>query len=137
MAAGIRGQCGRAISDQGEVWADVENIVNDLESHAPTRAMKDVFDQRAGDSDSYVRALPYPEGARGIMAAISGRFVAMDVLDRPQTFQKIRDRLVAGYAMDAARRRTSDYKPFTEKSAKFFIDGIGECGVSEFDSPGL
>ena len=63
-------QCGQAISDQGEVWADVENIVSDLETHAPTRAMKDAFDQRAGDFDSYVRALPYPDRARGIMAAI-------------------------------------------------------------------
>ncbi len=130
-------QCGQAISDQGEVWADVENIVNDLETHAPTRAMKDAFDQRAGDFDSYVRALPYPEGARGIMAAISGRFVAMDVLDRPETFQRIWNRLVTGYAMDAARRRTDDYKPFTEKSAKFFIDSIGECRISEFNSAGL
>ncbi|RKY06339.1 MAG: hypothetical protein DRP56_07600 [Planctomycetota bacterium] len=130
-------ECGQAVSNQGEVWADVENIVSDLDTHAPTRAMKDAFDQRSRDFDSYVLALPYPEGARGIMAAISGRFVAMDVLDRPDAFKQIWNRLVTGYAMDAARRRTDDDKLFTEKGAKFFIDSIGDCEVSQFDSAGL
>ena len=130
-------RCGKAVSDQGEVWDDVENLVHDLDAHAPTRAMKDAFDQRADDFGSYVRALPYPEGTRGVMAAISGRFVAMDVLDRPDAFKQIWKRLVTGYAMDAMRRRSLDYKPFTEKSAKFFIDSIGDCEVSEFDATGL
>lgn len=130
-------QCGEAISDQGEVWADVAKLSQDLKAHSPTGAMKDAFDQRSRDFGSYVRALPYPEGARGVMAAISGRFVALDVLDQPETFKQIWKRLVTGYAMDAMRRRSRDYKPFTEKSAKFFIDSIGECEVSAFGASGL
>ncbi len=130
-------RCGEAVSDQGEVWQDVENICCDLHAHAPTRAMKDAFDQRRDDFESYVRALPYPEGARGVMAAISGRFAAIDVLDKPATFKRIWDRLVSGYAVDAVRWREEEYRPFTEKSAKFFIDSISDCRVSSFDSAGL
>ncbi|MCD6390348.1 MAG: hypothetical protein J7L69_13125 [Desulfobulbaceae bacterium] len=130
-------QCGQAVSDQGEVWDDVEKLSNDLNAHSPTRAMKDVFFQRTADYDSYVRALPYSEGARGVVSAISGRFVALDVLDKVQSFKHIWNRLVTGYAMDALRRKSDDYKPFTEKSAKFFIDSIGDCEVSQFDSAGL
>jgi len=129
--------CGEAVSNQGEVWADVEKLSRDLNTHSPTHAMKDAFDQRSGDFESYVRALPYPEGARGVVSAISGRFVAIDILDKPGTFKQIWQRLVTGYAMDALRRRSEDYKPFTEKSAKFFIDSIGECEVSGFDAAGL
>lgn len=130
-------ECGQAVSDQGEVWADVEKLSNDLNAHSPTGAMKDVFFQREADYDSYVKALPYPEGARGVVSAISGRFAALDVLDKPAAFKHIWDRLVTGYAMDALRRRSDDYKPFTEKSARFFLDSIGDCEISGFDAAGL
>jgi len=129
--------CGQAISNQGEVWADVEKLSQDLNAHSPTHAMKDAFDQRAEDFDSYVRALPYPEGSRGIVATISGRFVAIDVLDRPDTFKQIWNRLVTGYAIDALRRRNQDHKTFTEKNARSILDSISDCRVSVFDAVGL
>ncbi|HOL32563.1 MAG TPA: hypothetical protein PK052_11345 [Anaerohalosphaeraceae bacterium] len=130
-------RCGQADSNQVEVWREVDKLCCDLRANAPTRAMKDVFDQRANDCNSYIRALPYPEGVRGVMAAVSGRFAAMDVLDKPAAFQRIWNRLVSGYAMDALRRKDKEHKPFTEKSAQFIMDSISDCQVSVFDAVGL
>jgi hypothetical protein len=129
--------CGQAVSDQSEVWDDVEKLSYDLNTHSPTHAMKDAFDQREADYDSYVQALPFPEGARGVVSAISGRFAALDVLDKARSFKQVWGRLVTGYAMDALRRKSDDYKPFTEKSARFFIDSIADCEVSGFEAAGL
>lgn len=130
-------ECGQAVSDQGQVWDDVAKMCCELCVDAPTRAMNDAFDQRAEDFDSYVRALPYMEGVRGVMAAVSGRFAAMDVLDKPHVFKRIWERLVRGYAMDAVRRRQEEHKPFTEKNARFFLDSVSDCQVSVFNAAGL
>ena len=128
---------GQAISDQGEVWQDVEAMVGSLKAHSATHAMKDAFDQRADDFGSFVKALPYPEGARGMLAAVSGRFVAMDALDRPEMFKCVWNRLVSGYAVDAIGRAEADAKPFGEKSARFILDSLSECRVSAFKAVGL
>ena len=128
---------GEAVSDQGKVWQDVEGYIADFEAHSPTMAMRDTVEQKRHDFESYVNALPYPEGARGVMVAVSGRFVSMDVLDQPKMFERIWNRLVTGYAMDAARNRDQGNTPFTEKGAKFFLDSIPECTVSEFKAVGL
>lgn len=83
------------------------------------------------------KALPYPEGARGMLAAVSGRFVAMDALDRPEMFKCVWNRLVSGYAVDAIGRAEADAKPFGEKSARFILDSLSECRVSAFKAVGL
>jgi len=130
-------ECGQPLSDQGEVWQDVERVVSSMKAKTATRAMKDAFDQRAADLGGFVKALPYPDGARGVIAAVSGHFAAMDVLDKPETFQRVWNRLLGGYAVDAVRLREWDNKPFSEKSAQFILDSMAECRVSEFKAVGL
>ena len=60
--------CGKAHSDQGAVWADVEESMELVSASSPTMAMHDAVDQRRESIDSYVEALPYPEDTRGVIA---------------------------------------------------------------------
>lgn len=128
---------GQPASNQCKVWEDVEMLCRQLNVQTPTMAMKDVFDQRSDDVRSYLQALPYPKNARGVIAAVSGRFVALDALDKPSAFERIWNRLVAGYAADALRGRQKEKSIFNEKAARFFIDSIADCTTSVFPGVGL
>ncbi len=130
-------RCGAAISDQSQVWSDVDEMVSALHTKTPTRAMKDVFDQRAADFEGFVKALPYPAGARGVMAAVSGQFTALDALDKAASFERIWTRLVTGYAVDAVRQRNQDARPFSERNARGILDSLAACRVARFKAVGL
>ncbi|MEA2505629.1 MAG: hypothetical protein QOH48_247 [Actinomycetota bacterium] len=89
--------------DQSEVWEDValkhqERAV----LHSPTGAMKDAYDMSRGDIDKMLAEFSKPQpGQTGTIACVSGRCVALDTFDRPETLSKLWTRLLRGYAMDA------------------------------------
>ena len=43
-------------SDQSEVWEDIDEMTSQAEIKSETEAMKDVFDKRRKDLDSYIKA---------------------------------------------------------------------------------
>ena len=79
--------------------------------------MSDVVDRAHDVIADYQKALPYPSGACGLIAAVAGRFAAADIFDSPSTLQAIWPRLVASYALDAEVAREARAKPFTAKGA--------------------
>lgn len=95
---------GAARSDQGEVWDEVAESMEMAEAHSETGSMHDLIDQRRESLDEYIKALAYPESARGVMAAIGGKFAVMDLFDKPETLRKVWERLITGYAVDAMNR---------------------------------
>ena len=69
-----------------------ENLCDALVAHRDA-----VADMRGG--------LKYPEGAAGVTVALAGKFVCLDLFDKPATLEKLWDRLVQGVAMDALELR--------------------------------
>lgn len=89
--------------DQGEVWDDVALKHHErLVDNSPTGAMRDAYDISRGEIDEILSEFGTPEpGQTGMIACISGRCVALDAFDRPETLSKLWMRLLRGYAMDA------------------------------------
>jgi hypothetical protein len=133
---------GQAMSDQGAVWDDVAERSARLQSPSPTMAMHDVVDQNQDSLNAYVEALTYPADACGVVAAIDGRFVALDLFDKAQTMEQVWPRLVTGYAMDAISRR-ADAKPvgkpktFTAKGAGALLEHLGQVPCVACPSVGV
>ena len=92
---------GEARSDQGAVWEAVRKKMADLDVDSPTMAMSDARQARREGVEAYLKALPYPDEARGVLVAVDGRFVALDLFDWEFTLEKVWARLVSGYALDA------------------------------------
>ncbi len=134
---------GRAVSDQGAVWDDVAERAACLRTPSPTMAMHDVVEQNQDSLNAYVEALKYPAGACGVIAAIDGRFVAIDLFDKTQTMEQVWSRLVTGYTMDAISRRHADgkstvkSKPFTAKGAGALLEHLGQVLCAACPSVGL
>ena len=129
--------CGKAHSDQGAVWADVEESMESLAACSPTMAMHDAVDQRRESINSYVEALSYPEDARGVIAAINGKFIASDVFDKAATLESIWPRLITGYSLDALGRQGKKGTAFTAKGATALLEHVGEIECRPCPSVGL
>jgi hypothetical protein len=89
------------VSDQGEVWKEVERQMSALGSHSPTAAMADTYDAYQTRQAEFRERLQYAEGASGLAVAISGKVVSVDLFDKPATCRKVWDRLLSGLVMDA------------------------------------
>jgi len=128
---------GKADSDQGAVWDCVEESVTLYQAAAPTMAMSDVVEQRREAFEAYVKALPYPSKARGVVVAIEGKLAAVDLFDNARTLEKLWDRLVTGYAMDAAWRPKGKSGSFSKKAAQVLLEHVGEIDCQPCPTVGV
>ena len=132
---------GEARSNQGEVWNSVEESMESLCAESPTMAMSDAVQQRRQAFEPYVNALGYPQDARGVIAAVNGKFAAADVFDRPETLERIWSRLITGYAMDAVALKSTEKgkasRSLTARGAQALLEHVGEIGCDVCPSVGL
>ena len=130
-------ESGVAMSDQGEVWDAVACNIQAADAASPTMALHDAISQRRDTLDDYLRALPFVEGSRGVVAAIAGVFVAIDLFDKPDTLRRLWPRLITGYALDALGRPDGPAPEFTANGARALIEHIGELAGQPCPSAGL
>lgn len=130
---------GAARSDQYNVWEEVASTVLASGTASPTMAMHDVVRNKKQSLSDYVEALKYPQDARGILAAIGGKFVALDLFDKPATLEQIWQRLITGYAMDAVVRqqKPANRQRFTAKGASALLKHVGQLECRAFPSVGV
>jgi ARG/rhodanese/phosphatase superfamily protein len=127
---------GRADSDQGAVWEEVDSCLMAMDVAAPTAAMRDAVEQRKDSLDAFVDALPYVEGTRGVVAAVNGRLAAADVLDEPPTMERVWPRLVAGYALDALARGKANGATFSASAGHKLFERVGRLACDVCPSAG-
>jgi len=128
---------GRVESDQGAIWDSVAEHIDACEAAAPTRAMSDAMATLADALGKYNDALPYPSATCGVVAAVCGRFLAMDAFDSPSTLEAIWGRLVASYAMDAEAAPDKSKKSFTAKAASVLVEHVADRSCQAFNAVGL
>jgi len=128
---------GVAASDQGEVWEEVEDVVAEARAASPTMAMADAVEQRRESLDSYTEALQYPEGARGVLVAIDGKFAALDIFEKPDILQRIWQRLVTGYALDAIRTPDGEHEPIEPEAVGKIMEQVAEVACEPCPSVGI
>lgn len=94
-------------SDQGAVWTEVSRQMNSLGSTSATMAMADTVAHYKPHIDRHVAEVPYAEGAAGLVVAVGGKIVSVDLFDAPETCQKVWPRIISGMALDAMEEKES------------------------------
>jgi hypothetical protein len=130
---------GQAQSDQGAVWDEVAFCVASNAASSETMAMHDVVEQKKDALSGYTEALKYPSEAYGVIAAIEGRFVALDVFDRPAVLEQVWPRLIAGYTLDAMARQGGAVSSgiFSAKGAAALLEHLAEVPCRPSPTVGL
>ena len=88
-------------SDQGKVWEEVARQQTALGASSPSSAMSDTFLAYEGKVSEFKEKLRYVDGASGLAVAIGKKIAAVDLFDKVTTCQKVWERLLTGYALDA------------------------------------
>ncbi|HPD16797.1 MAG TPA: hypothetical protein PLE19_17765 [Planctomycetota bacterium] len=128
---------GVAASNQGAVWEEVSCCLGSVAAHSPTMALHDAIKQRQETLDGYTDALPWPDSAQGVVAAINGEFVAVDLFDKAETLRRVWPRLITGYVLDALGRQKARSRPFTPKGAGALLEHLGEVACQPCPSVGV
>jgi hypothetical protein len=124
-------------SDQGEVWNMVDNLLPLVEGDipSPTRAMKDVFEHKKNDTDTYLNEIRLMEGQHGFIIAINGKVVGIDYFSSAKVFKKLHNKLLKSYALEASIHVEDSFPAFKEL-AESFLEHLKEVTVTRFKSPG-
>ena len=125
-----------ARSDQGQVWAEIANLHEDVGTSSRTGAMRDAYTARSNDLDSYLEAFRFVSGQRGCLGLLNGAVMGMDLLSREDAYRAVHGQLIKSYAMDALRRGNGKAEAPSAQKAEAFLDMARQCRERRFESPG-
>lgn len=111
-------------SNQGAVWAEVEQLSQQAGVESPTHAESDVFRQRGREVSNYLESFPCVEHQKGIMVFVNGRAVGFDFLSSEDAYRKLHTRIVKSYALEGLIRRSDPAggTDYVERARKFIAD---------------
>lgn len=92
---------GRRSTNQAGVWGRLGRVAQELGVGHYGAALSDILDAANPLIQEYVEALPSVDDQVGAVFAVSGRVVGMDLFDCPSTYDALRPKLIASYALEA------------------------------------
>jgi hypothetical protein len=136
-------------SDQHLIWDNVAELACDMKVASETGAMRDVFEARGADLDSYLKNFKPADGGKGILVFIDGQPAGMDFVSRNMAFGTLFPKLVKSYAMEAMllreRRKAGrgkggpakgSVKPGTDEAGEF-LKRAAACEEKRYESVGM
>ena len=88
-------------ADQGEVWDRISEKEIKMKSHARTSAMGDIFEEHRESVSDYVKAFSPVDNQVGMLVMAGNDIVGLDLFDSSKTLNKLMDKLIRSFALDA------------------------------------
>lgn len=88
-------------SDQGAVWANIEERAERLDAHSPSGAMNALFERHANTIEQYLRAFTWQPRQAGVVFSVGNTALGLDLFDHPETLRKLFSKLIRSYVLDA------------------------------------
>lgn len=129
---------GGRTADQGAIWDNVRDRMEQLGVASPTLSMSDGFEARADRIEEYVAAMPTVPGQVGAVFAIAGKLAGIELFDAPESFLRYHPKLVRSYALDALLHDAAGEPPgIAEEDVERALAGVAECPCQSFPGVGL
>lgn len=129
-ASGVTTQ---GFADQGMVWAQVSAYQNTLGKYKATESLVELQDDLLAEQLTNLERPVALPGQRGVVIAIRGQVLAVELFDHPDTLAERLPIILDGYLADAAM---SDYIPTRSQSVRNFVERIERLGVEATEIPG-
>ena len=129
-ATGTRG------SDQGAVWASIEQKMSRLGASSDTRAMAAMYEDLQQPIEDFVSAYQLVDRQVGAMFLVNGRPGGIELFDAPATWQKLSSKLIRSYALDAIDRSKEPTVPAAPMQGSDLIDAIRSSQPAVFTAVG-
>jgi hypothetical protein len=128
-------QCGKAQTNQGEIWADIELKSAHLQANSPSRAADAVFVAAARTLTDVRNHLPCLAGQVGGVFAVDGSVIGLEFVDSTAICHEVWPAILASFGVEAA---DPSYKaPGAYRSPADLMRALETCEVSTFPGIGL
>ncbi len=136
-------------SDQGEIWAKVDELHADMAVPARTAAMTDVYQAKGAELEDYLKSFRLADRQKGLLVFVDGTPAGLDFVSREAAFATLFPKLVRSYAMEALlvteRRKRSRGRSGAEKAlakpsaeeARAFLKQAASSEEKKYESVGL
>ncbi len=154
------------MSDQEQIWADIDELYYDMVIDSRTKALSDVYKSFDDELSQYIKNFICHPDQTGIFVFIDGKIAGFDNISLPDAYKSVHSKLLKSYCMDALRKdferknrdiysnnneynknikdnkqHSSNYykdspQPSLER-AKYFLEEIKLCNENHFKSVGL
>jgi hypothetical protein len=116
-----------ALADvQGEVWSSISAFSSGLRSRSATGALDEVVEARSTDIGAWVRDFPLESRQIGMLAFLGARPLGLDVIGCTRLYERVHERLVRGYVVDALSSRSQPRRMSVEL-AQAFLDRVNSA----------
>jgi hypothetical protein len=122
-------------SDQGKVWADIDEMSHKMGVNSQTSALQDVYASTDAQLGEHMRAFPLQEGQAGIAVCFGDKVIGLDCVSRPEVWADLHSKLVKSYALEhiMTGKTEGECKP---DSVQNFVSRISTAHSDSFKSVG-
>jgi len=124
-------------ADQGAVWAGVDGTLTAHGLESATFAYSELHRGRGGDIGTLVTGLHPRRGQRGVVAAVGGEVVCLDLFDRGRTLRHLWPALIGSYAAEALLEGGCDLRPLGRRDVLAWLSGLAAAEATVHPAPGL
>lgn len=127
-------------SDQGEVWAGVNRILEGHRAYAPSRSYADLHVEPAPATGDIARSVEPARDQVGVLLLVGGQVSCVDVFESPQVLRALWSGLLTSYQAEdlaADGRKASVTRTRAEKTAWDWFKSIAGGNVSVGPEIGL
>lgn len=123
-------------ADQAEVWAGIEDLSKGAGVVSETDALRDVYAAKVNDLVEVVRELPCLQDQCGLVVAVDGAVVGLEVVSRPEAYAAVHEKLIGSYTIEVLAAAVERPKS-EQRSVEQFLNDVAACTEEEFPAVGL
>lgn len=126
-------------SNQGEVWADVDNYSLKFKINSYSDNLSDVFDGKRKDFDEFIHSFQLDKSANGLAVFVKHSLLSLDIFNRTDIFSEYFPRILKGCAMEAFGLKGKSEMSEAEANFKTltFIDQFENLNFDEHPGVGV
>jgi hypothetical protein len=106
------------MAEQREVWNDVQSYATYYKVVSPTMSLTDVFENKKGDFDSFIKNFPADPDSNGLAVFTDRDLLNIDLFNRTDIYREYFPRILRSTAMEIASLKEKANE-ITEAEAKF------------------
>jgi hypothetical protein len=125
-----------ALSDQKDVWADIDEKLEQSGTRSPTAAMGDIACDREAILNEYAQALQTPEHTVGAIFALGNKIIGLELFNYSETFTAFLSKTVRAYAMDAELTGVTGGECGYDDASRF-LNHVMDCDGEAYPAPGI
>ena len=124
----------QAMADQGAVWNEVRAYAENIKKSRPTESLVEMANEVERDLADLRLAKPAPlYGQRGVLVAVAGKPLAMEVFDHPDTLAERLESILDAYLPEAMEMPA---KACPGQLARDFVERVAKLGVAKTENDG-